>query len=165
MIDALDIFRMIATPIINSADRKNIIPKSILNVPPILLISFTIFLSANGSLIAAVKLYKILNVVNLIIGVAQIPIIIITPTIPTAFFINEVAPKTVSTESPKALPTTGTNVDVAVFIPFIVIPSILLVSVPSKESTPHKNRYHKSQTPDGACLQKFSQFAYLYFIG
>ena len=43
---------------------------------------------------------------------------------------------TVSTESPSALPTTGTKVDVAVFIPFIVIPSILLVNVPSIESTP-----------------------------
>ena len=43
---------------------------------------------------------------------------------------------TVSTESPKAFPTTGIAVPATVFIPFIVIPSILLVNVPSSESTP-----------------------------
>ena len=44
--------------------------------------------------------------------------------------------RTVSTESPKAFPTTGIAVPATVFIPFIVMPSILLVNVPSSESTP-----------------------------
>ena len=41
--------------------------------------------------------------------------------------------RTVSTESPSTFPTTGINVLLAVFSPFIVSPSTLLVSVPSSE--------------------------------
>ncbi len=40
---------------------------------------------------------------------------------------------TISTDSPKALPTTGINVVAADFIPFAASPSTLLVSPPSKE--------------------------------
>lgn len=43
---------------------------------------------------------------------------------------------TVSTESPKALPTTGIKVEAADFIPFIVNPSTLLVKVPSSDINP-----------------------------
>lgn len=41
---------------------------------------------------------------------------------------------TMSTDSPKALPTTGINVVAADFIPFAASPSILLVSPPSKDN-------------------------------
>lgn len=92
IIEALEIFSIIAIPIINNTDTNIIIPSKILNVPPTLLITFTIFSSASGSLIAAARLYKILNIASFIIGVIQIPIIIITPITPTAFFINDVAP-------------------------------------------------------------------------
>lgn len=54
---------------------------------------------------------------------------------------------TVSTESPNAFPTTGTAIPVILFIPFIVIPSMLLVNVPSKDNIPYKNSYNKSYTP------------------
>lgn len=40
---------------------------------------------------------------------------------------------TISTDSPNAFPTTGTNVDVAAFIPFAASPSTLLVNPPSNE--------------------------------
>jgi len=89
----LEIFSIIAIPIIKSTDINTIIPKRTLNVPPMFPITFTIFSSANGSLIAATRLYKMLNILSFIIGVIHIPIIIITPIIPTAFFINDVAPK------------------------------------------------------------------------
>lgn len=52
---------------------------------------------------------------------------------PIEFFKSDVAPITVSTESPKAFPTTGTNVEVAAFIPLAVRPSILLVREPSRD--------------------------------
>lgn len=71
---------------------------------------------------------------SFIIGIAHIPITIIIPTIPNEFFKREVAPITTSTESPNAFPTTGITVEVAVFIPFAVNPSTLLVSVPSKDN-------------------------------
>ena len=45
----------------------------------------------------------------------QIPIITITPTTPTAFFKIDVQPITVSTASPKILPTTGIKFDTAAF--------------------------------------------------
>lgn len=54
------------------------------------------------------------------------------------FFIIDVEPNTTSAESPNALPTTGIKVDAAVFTPFAVSPSTLLVSVPSIESIPTK---------------------------
>ena len=62
----------------------------------------------------------------------HIPITIIIPTIPIEFFKTDVAPNTISTLSPKAFPTTGTRLEID-FIPFVVIPSILLVSVPSND--------------------------------
>ena len=91
--EALEIFNMIAIPIIKSTDINIIIPRSTLNVELTFPITFTIFSSANGSLIAAIKLYKILSIANFIIGAIHIPIIIITPITPTAFFINDVAPQ------------------------------------------------------------------------
>lgn len=77
---------------INKTATNIIIPSKTLNVPPTLLITLTIFLSANGSLIADTKLYRILNIDNFIIGVIHIPIITTIPTIPIAFFIRDVAP-------------------------------------------------------------------------
>ena len=62
------------------------------------------------------------------------PITTIIPTTPIEFLRREVEPRTTSTESPKAFPTTGINVDVAAFIPFAVNPSTLLVNVPSSDN-------------------------------
>jgi len=78
----------------------------------------------------------IVSIDSFIIGTAQIPIIANTPTTPTAFFKILLAPKTVSTASPKILPTTGTKVDTAVFVTFEVTPSILADKLPSKEIAP-----------------------------
>lgn len=80
-------------PIISKTETNIITPSRTLNVPPTLPSIFTIFSSANGSLIADTILYKMLSIASFIIGVIHIPIIIITPTTPTAFFINDVAPK------------------------------------------------------------------------
>ncbi len=55
------------------------------------------------------------------------------PTIPIEFFKSEVEPSTISTESPRAFPTTGINVEAAAFIPLAVSPSTLLVNVPSRD--------------------------------
>lgn len=89
----MDIFSIIAIPIISRAAMQNIIASKTLNVPPICSSIFTIFLSANGSAIAAEKLYSKVNTVSFIIGITHIPITTIIPTIPTAFFITDVAPK------------------------------------------------------------------------
>ena len=123
-----------AIPIINRTATKNIIPKSTLKVPPICSNKDTIFLSAIGSHIAEAKWYVIVNIASFIIGIAHIPITTIIPTTPIEFFKIEVEPKTISTESPKAFPTTGINVEVTVFIPFAVNPSTLLVNVPSNDN-------------------------------
>lgn len=80
-------------PIINSKLIQNIIASKTLKVPPICSNTFIIFLSANGSAIAADKLYNAVNTVSFIIGIIHIPITTIIPTIPTAFFITAVAPK------------------------------------------------------------------------
>ena len=88
----------------------------------------------------------------------QIPIIIIIPTIPIEFFMSDVAPNTVSTESPKALPTTGINVDVALFIPFIVIPSTLLVNVPSNDNSPTNIVITNPRSHVTLDLKKFASF-------
>ena len=88
-----EIFNTIAIPIINNAAIQNIIASRTLNVPAICSSTFTILLSANGSAIAADKLYNTVSTVSLIIGIAHIPMTTIIPTIPTAFFITEVAPK------------------------------------------------------------------------
>ena len=87
-----DIFKTIAIPIISNAPIANIIASKTLKVPPISSSKFTIFLSAIGSTIAAEKLYRILKTVSFTIGIAQIPITTTIPTIPTAFFITDVAP-------------------------------------------------------------------------
>ena len=63
----------------------------------------------------------------------QIPIITITPTIPTAFFSIDVQPITVSTASPNIFPTTGIKLETAAFAVFAVIPSTLLLKLPSTE--------------------------------
>lgn len=96
------------------------------------------FLSAIGSATVANSLYAKDRIVNLIIGIIQIPITITTPKIPTAFFKTTPHPKTVSTASPNILPTTGTAELTTVFAVFAVIPSTLLASVPSKETAPTK---------------------------
>lgn len=88
-----EIFSTIAIPIISNAAMQNTIANKTLKVPAICSSTFTIFLSANGSAIAAEKLYSAINTVSLIIGIAHMPITTIIPTIPTAFFITEVAPK------------------------------------------------------------------------
>lgn len=117
-----DIFIHIASPTINRTETKNIIPSIILNVPPICSNKDTIFLSATGSQIAEAKWYIIVRIASFIIGVIQIPIITTIPTIPIEFFSNEVDPSTMSTESPKAFPTTGIKEDAAAFIPFAARP-------------------------------------------
>lgn len=88
-----EIFSTIAIPIISKAAMQNTIASRTLKVPAICSKIFTIFLSANGSAIAAEKLYRTISTVSLIIGIAHIPITTIIPTTPTAFFITEVAPK------------------------------------------------------------------------
>lgn len=88
-----EIFNTMAIPIINNAAMQNTIASKTLNVPATCSSTLTIFLSARGSAIAAEKLYSAINTVSLIIGIAHIPITTIIPTIPTAFFITEVAPK------------------------------------------------------------------------
>ena len=62
------------------------------------------------------------------------PIITITPTIPTAFFSIDAHPITVSTASPKIFPTTGIKLETAAFAVFAVIPSTLLDKLPSIET-------------------------------
>ena len=89
----LDIFNVIAIPIIKRIAMQNTIASKTLNVPPICSNMLTIFLSAKGSAIAAEKLYNAVSTVTLIIGRIHIPIITIIPIIPTAFFITDVAPK------------------------------------------------------------------------
>lgn len=94
------------------------------------------FLSAIGSETIANNLYDKNKIDNFIIGITQIPITIITPTIPTAFFKTIPHPKTVSTASPRILPTTGIAELTTVFAVLAVIPSTLLAKVPSKDTTP-----------------------------
>ena len=66
----------------------------------------------------------------------HIPIITIIPTTPNAFFKITPHPKTESTASPNIFPTTGIKLDTAAFAVLAVIPSILLLKVPSKDITP-----------------------------
>jgi len=65
---------------------------------------------------------------------------------------------TVSTESPKAFPTTGIKVDAADFIPFIVNPSTLLVSVPSSDSKPTNIVITNPKTHVTLDLKNFAKF-------
>ena len=62
--------------------------------------------------------------------------IIITPTIPTAFFRILLQLITVSTASPKIFPTIGIKLDTAALVVFTVRPSTPFVILPSKEATP-----------------------------
>lgn len=66
--------------------------------------NFTIFSSAIGSIKHELIEYIILNVASFIMGIKQIPIIIITPTMPTAFFKIIPHPSTASTLSPSTFP-------------------------------------------------------------
>ena len=112
------------------------IAKNILNISPICSNRFVIFLSAIGSVTLVNSLYAIVIVANFIIGTIHIPITIITPTRPTAFFKTMPQPNTVSTLSDKIFPTTGIAELTIAFVVFAVIPSILLDIVPSNETTP-----------------------------
>ncbi len=91
-------------PIINNTDTELKTASSNLNIPLISSSNFTIFVSAIGSITLDAIEYITLNVPSFIIGSKHIPIIIITPTIPTAFFKIMPQPKTASTPSPKILP-------------------------------------------------------------
>ena len=62
------------------------IAKNILKISPVCSNKSVILLSAIGSTIPDNNLYTRLNIPNFIIGVIQIPTIMITPTKPTAFF-------------------------------------------------------------------------------
>ena len=68
----------------------------------------------------------------------QIPITIMIPITPTAFFKIIPHPKTVSTASPRIFPTTGIAELTTAFVVLAVIPSTLLESVPSNEITATK---------------------------
>ena len=61
---------------------------------------------------------------------------IITPITPIAFFSIIPHPKTVSTASPKIFPTTGIKFDTAAFVVLAVIPSTVLLRLPSTEANP-----------------------------
>ena len=61
--------------------------------------------------------------------------IIITPTIPTAFFNIIPHPKTESTASPNIFPTIGIAELTTAFVVLADIPSTLLDNVPSKDTT------------------------------
>jgi len=100
----LEILITIATPIKNIAVITNKIPNKILNVSPTCSNNFVILLSAIGSARAVAILYVMVIKLNFIIGTTEILIITKIPTIPTAFFKTTALPKTVSMESPKALP-------------------------------------------------------------
>ncbi len=117
---------------------KKTTAKSNLNVPVTCSNNFTILLSAIGSAIAVVKLYDIVSIDSFIIGNTQIETSTIIPTIPTAFLSKIVHPKTVSTESLKALPNTGITFAVTAFMPLADNPSTELVKVPSKDKIPMK---------------------------
>ena len=98
------------------------IAKKILNISPICSNSSVILLSAIGCDRLAISLYEIVNTNSLIIGMTHIPIIIIIPTSPIAFFKIIPHPITVSTASPNILPTTGTAVLTIAFAVLEVIP-------------------------------------------
>ena len=136
IIPLLEILITNVTPIINNTATEHSIARSNLKIPPISSNKLTIFSSASGWIIADVMLYIIDKVASFIIGIIHIPIIIITPITPIAFFKTSPHPSTVSTESPNIFPTTGIRLDTAAFVVLAVIPSTLLVKVPSNEITP-----------------------------
>lgn len=67
------------------------------------------------------------------------PIKIIIPTIPVAFFKIELHPITVSTASPNIFPTTGIKLETAALAVLAVTPSTVLLKVPSTETIPTKS--------------------------
>lgn len=81
----------------------------------------------------------------LISGTAAINITPIIPSVPTAFFITFVQLKTDSTVSPNIFPTTGTNVDTAVFVVLVAnwsTPFPKLLSIVSKHVKIVKNMHN-----------------------
>lgn len=85
-------------------DTVHSIPSSTLKVPPICSNTDTIFLSAIGSLNAAVRLKAKESTPNLIIGIIHIERTTKIPTNPTAFFSILLHPSTASTVSPNSFP-------------------------------------------------------------
>lgn len=120
----------------NIRDTVQSIAKSILNVSDISSNNFTIFSSAIGSHRAAASLYIPIKTPSFIIGNIHIPTKTITPIIPTAFLSIALHPITVSTASDNILPTTGIRFDTAAFVVFAVIPSTVLLRVPSRDTIP-----------------------------
>lgn len=98
------IFITRVNPIISITDIVHIIPNNILKVPPICSNIDTIFLSAIGSLNAAVRLKAIESIVSFIIGIIHIASTTIIPINPTAFFSIFPHPSTASTVSPRSFP-------------------------------------------------------------
>ena len=82
-----------ASPIFKKTNMQNTIASITLKVPLICSKTFTIFLSAKGWATADKTLYNTVKTSNFVIGVIHIPIITIIPTIPTPFFITDVAPQ------------------------------------------------------------------------
>ena len=99
------------------------IPRKILNISPICSSREVIFSSAIACVTTARSLYVNVRNASFIIGIIHIPITIITPTSPTAFFKIIPQPKTVSTASPKILPTTGIAELTTALVVLAVIPS------------------------------------------
>ena len=104
IIPLLEIFITNVTPIINKTDTEQSTANINLKIPLISSNNLTILASEIGSIKLDVKEYIMLNIESLIIGKIHIPIIIITPTIPTAFFRITPHPKIASTPSPKIFP-------------------------------------------------------------
>ena len=96
--------------------------RKILKISPICSNKFVTLSSAIGWITPASSLYASVKVANLIIGIMQIPKMIITPTKPTAFFKITPHPSTVSTASPKIFPTTGIAELTTAFVVLAVIP-------------------------------------------
>ena len=80
---------------------------------------FVIFLSEKGSKKLAVSLRTIIITHIFIIGTAAIAITAIIPAVPAAFFISPAPESTVSTASDRSVPTTGTRLPTANFMPFV----------------------------------------------
>ena len=159
IISVFEIFIHIAIPIINKTDTNIIIASNTLKDPPISPSRETIFLSARGSQTACARLYVIVKATSFITGMMHIPRIITIPIIPTEFFKTEAAPNTISAESLKVLPTTGIRLEAALLIPFAVIPSMLLVRLPSNDKilTKTVTTIPKTHiTPDFKNLDNFS---------
>ena len=77
-----------------------------------------------------------MSIASFIIGSITIPIMIIIPTIPVAFFSIVLQPITVSTASPNIFPTTGIKLDTAAFAVLAVTASTLPLKLPSTEVSP-----------------------------